>query len=74
MIWDSTVAILSGAVLGETSTQATKWPLNLYQMSSILFGDIMVPNIEQDYILRWGIVFSIRKIILLGSTTKKLLI
>ena len=40
-------------------------------MSSILFGDTRVPNIEYDYILLWGIVFCIRNIILLGSTTKK---
>ena len=41
------------------------------QLSSILCGDIMVPNIEKDYILLLGIVFYIRNIILLGSTTKK---
>ena len=31
----------------------------------------MVPNIESDCILLLGIVFYIRNIILLGSTTKK---
>ena len=31
----------------------------------------MVPNIEKDYILLLGIVFYIRNILLLGSTTKK---
>ena len=30
----------------------------------------MVPNIEEDWILLWGIVFYIMNIILLGSTTK----
>ena len=40
-------------------------------MNSILFGDTMVPIIEQDYNLFLGIVFYIRNIILLGSTTKK---
>ena len=43
-------------------------------MSSILFGDTMVPNIEQDYILLLGIVFYIRNDILLGLTTKKTLL
>ena len=40
-------------------------------MSSILFGDTMVHNVESDSILLLGIVFYIRNIILLGSTTKK---
>ena len=40
-------------------------------MSSSLFGDNMVRNIEQDYILLLGRVFYIRDIILLGLTTKK---
>ena len=43
-------------------------------MSSILFGDTMAPNIEEDYILLLGIVFYKRNIILLGSTTKKTLL
>ena len=42
-----------------------------HQMSSILFGDTMVPIIEQDYILLLGYSFYIRDIILLGSTTNK---
>ena len=42
-----------------------------YHMSSILFGDTMVPNIEEDYVSFWGIVFYIRNIILLGSQKKQ---
>ena len=41
------------------------------QLSSILFGGIMVPNIEQDF---WCIVFYMRNITLLGLTTKKTLL
>ena len=41
-------------------------------MSSILFGDTRVPNIELYSILLLGIIFYIRNIILLGSTTKKI--
>ena len=41
------------------------------QLSSILFGDTMVPNIDLDYILLLGYSFYIRDIILPGSTTKK---
>ena len=41
-------------------------------MSSISCGDIMVPNIEKDYILLLGVVVYIRNVILLGSTTKKI--
>ena len=50
-----------------------KWKLGFYRgyLCSILFGDTMVPNIEYDYILLFGIVLYIRNIILLGSTTKK---
>ena len=43
-------------------------------MSSILFGDSMVPTIEYDSILLLGyssLSKGIRDIILLGSTTKK---
>ena len=36
-------------------------------------NNTMVPSIESDYIFRLGIVFYIRNIILLGSTTKKTL-
>ena len=43
-------------------------------MSSSLFGDTMVPNIESDSILFWGIVFYIRNIVSLRSTTKKTLL
>ena len=41
-------------------------------MSSILLGDTMVPIIELSKILPslWGIFCYVRKIILLGSTTK----
>ena len=33
-----------------------EWKLGLYRgyLCSILFGDIMVPNIEQDYVLLLG--------------------
>ena len=44
------------------------WRIHL---SSILFGCIMVPNIESDYILLLGYSIYIRNIILLGLTTKK---
>ena len=40
-------------------------------MSSILFGDTMVPIIEKDSILLLVLVFYIRNVILLGLTTKK---
>ena len=40
-------------------------------MSILHFGVLMVPNIEQDYILLSGIVFHIQDIGLLGSATKK---
>ena len=43
----------------------------MVHMSSVLFGDIMVPNIEYDSILLFVIVFYVRNIILLGLTTKK---
>ena len=39
-------------------------------MSSILFGDTMVPNIEKGHIFLLGIVSYIQNIILFGSTTK----
>ena len=39
-------------------------------MSSILFGDTMVINIEQDYLLL-GIVTYTKSLILLGSTSQK---
>ena len=50
-----------------------KWKLGLYRgyLSSILFGDTMVPNIDQDYILLLGMVSYTGNIILLGSTTKE---
>ena len=35
-------------------------------VNSILFGDTMVPNIEEDFILLLVIIFHIRNIILLG--------
>ena len=44
------------------------------QEGRISFGDIRVPNVEQDYILLLGIVFYIKNEILLGSTTKKTLL
>ena len=39
---------------------AATWFLSLPQKSSILFGAILVPIIESDYILRLGIVCYIR--------------
>ena len=44
------------------------WRIHL---SSILFGCIMVPNIESDYVLLLGDSTYIRNIILLGLATKK---
>ena len=34
------------------------WLWVVSQMSSIFFGDTMVPNMEQDYILLLGIIFN----------------
>ena len=56
-----------GAEQGRPDLRGLGWPLYL---TSMLFGDSMVPIIEQDYILLLGLVFYIRNIILLGSTTK----
>ena len=41
------------------------------KVSSILFGDTMVPKIEQDCILLLGYSMLYKNIILLGSYTKK---
>ena len=62
------------------ATTTPPWPLLLAlqplpylfrHLSSVSFGDAMVPNVEKIISSFWGIVFYIRTIFLLYSTTKK---
>ena len=45
-------------------------PFGKSQVSRVMFGDTVLPYVEQDCILLLGIVFYIREITLVGSTTK----